>query len=325
VRRAAAKDGRQALQHIGILAHPLRPGAGSVGEQVEAFLGSCGIHVWRHTIWETDTVTPLVTGSDLVIAIGGDGTMLRAARLCAPADVPVFGINTGRLGFLTETSGADDTWKVAIEQLLAGHYWIEQRMMLTSEAWRGAELLFKGDALNDVVISRGLAARSIFLELFIDGGWATTYHADGLIVATPTGATAYALAVGGPILAPELKNILITPIAPHLSMDRSMVLAEGATVEVVIPPDTMIDVALTVDGENSAVLNAGARVLVRASEQHSHFVRLRERNYFYRSLLDRMEPRFGGQRTHKDVPMLLSATVPPNDSKPMSGNKDQKE
>ncbi|MHB8753053.1 MAG: NAD(+)/NADH kinase [Aggregatilineales bacterium] len=303
-RSLAAKDGTQPLQRIGILAHPLRPGAGQVSEQVEAFLRACGLNVWRHTTWESETVTPLVADSDLVIAIGGDGAMLRAARLCAPADVPVFGINTGHLGFLTESSGADESWKAAIKQLLAGNFWIEQRMMITSEAWHGGQLLCRGDALNDVVISRGTVARSVFLELYIDGGWTTTYHADGLIIATPTGATAYALAVGGPILPPELKNILVSPIAPHLSMDRSMVLAEGAAVEVIITPDTTIDVVLTVDGENTAILSAGDRVLVRASEQHSHFVRLRERNYFYRSLLDRMEPRIGGQHTHEDHPYI---------------------
>jgi NAD+ kinase len=229
--------------------------------------------------------------------------------------VPVFGINTGRLGFLTETSGADNSWNAALEQLLAGHYWIEKRMMITSEAWRSTDLLCKEDALNDVVI-RGREARSIFLELYIDGGWATTFHADGLVVSTPTGSTAYSLAVGGPILPPELKNILISPIAPHLSMDRSMVLAEGATVEVLIPRDTSIDVTLTVDGENTGTLNSGARVVVRASDQHSHFIRLRERNYFYRSLLDRMEPRVGGHHTHADTPGHPSIELSPDDTKP---------
>ncbi len=301
-RSLAAKDGLQPLQRIGILAHPLRPGAGEVSEQVEAFLLASGLNVWRRTMSEPELITPLVADSDLVIAIGGDGTMLRAARLCAPADVPVFGINTGHLGFLTETNGADGSWKAAITQLLAGNFWIEQRMLITSEAWHDGQLLSRGDALNDVVISRGTVARSVFLDLYIDSGWTTTYHADGLIIATPTGATAYALAVGGPILPPELKNILISPIAPHLSMDRSMVLAEGATVEVIITPDTTIDVVLTVDGENTAILNAGDRILVRASDKHSHFVRLRERNYFYRSLLDRLEPRIGGRTIHNDHP-----------------------
>src|SRR5262249_30744762 len=156
------------------------------------------IETWSRTTWEKDAVAPLIQGSDLVIAIGGDGAMLRAARVCAAAKVPVFGINTGHLGFLTETSPAG--WEHSLEYLLRGDYWIEERMMLRAEAWRADELLVRSgapDALNDVVISRGASARSILLELYIDDGWATTYNADGLIISTPTGSTAYALAVGG--------------------------------------------------------------------------------------------------------------------------------
>jgi NAD+ kinase len=141
------------------------------------------------------------------------------------------------------------------------------------------------------VVSRGAIAKLVRLEAYIDGGWATTYYCDGLIIATPTGSTAYALAVGGPILPPELKNILLAPVAPHLSMDRPMVLSQGATVEVVVEPHTLIEVTITVDGEMVADLQAADRVIVRSSDHVSRFVRLRERNYFYRSLLDRLEPR----------------------------------
>jgi len=300
------------VQRIGILTHPLRPGAGPVREQLDALLQANGITTWqRSTAENNSTLLPLVPDSDLVIAIGGDGTMLRAARICAPADVPVFGINTGRLGFLTETSGADDSWREAIATLLAGHYWIEQRMMLTTEVWRNGAMIVQSDALNDVVVSRSMVARSVYLDLYIDGGWTAEYHVDGLIIATPTGSTAYALAAGGPILPPELKNLLIAPVAPHLSMDRSIVLAEGATVEIVIAPDTLIDVVMTVDGESDAALQPGDRVIVRASEQHSHFIRLRERNYFYRSLLDRMEPRIRARQMPTDH--AVSKVVPPED------------
>lgn len=280
------------MQRIGLLTHPLRPGAGPVGEELDSLLQRRGLTTWQRTIDETnESLLALITGTDLVIAIGGDGTMLRAARLCAPADVPVFGINTGRLGFLTETSGADDSWKAAVETLLSGNYWIEKRMMITAEVWRAGVLQVTSEALNDVVVSRSMVARSVYLDLYIDGGWTAEYHVDALIVATPTGSTAYALAAGGPILPPELNNLLVAPVAPHLSMDRSIVLSEGATVEILVAPDTLIDVVMTVDGESDAALQPGDRVLVRASEQHSHFIRLRERNYFYRSLLDRMEPR----------------------------------
>jgi NAD+ kinase len=299
------------VQRIGILTHPLRPGAGPVREQLDALLQTRGISTWqRSTSDDNSTLVPLIADSDLVIAIGGDGTMLRAARTCAPAHVPVFGINTGRLGFLTETSGADDSWRAAIETLLDGHYWIEQRMMITAEVWRNGTMIVRADALNDVVVSRSMVARSVYLDLYIDGGWTAEYHVDGLIIATPTGSTAYALAVGGPILPPELKNLLIAPVAPHLSMDRSIVLAEGATVEIVLAPDTLIDVVMTVDGESDAALQPADRVIVRASEQHSHFVRLRERNYFYRSLLDRMEPRIRARQMPTDQTVPKIGTAP---------------
>jgi NAD+ kinase len=276
------------FQHVGILAHPLRPGTAPLAEAVARSLESHGITSWVRTSWDAMRARPLVRGSDLVIAIGGDGAMLRAARVCAPENVPVLGINTGHLGFLTEVS--PEEWDRGLAALVAGRYWIEQRMMVCCEVRRGDQSLASSDALNDVVISRGAIAKSVQLETYIDGGWATTYHCDGLIIATPTGSTAYALAVGGPILPPELKNILVIPVAPHLSMDRPLVLSQGAMVEVVVDPHTMAEVVLTVDGELLTSLESSDRVLVRASGSVSRFVRLRERNYFYRSLLDRLEP-----------------------------------
>ncbi|HML22711.1 MAG TPA: NAD(+)/NADH kinase [Aggregatilinea sp.] len=279
----------QPLRRIGILAHPLRQGTAPIAQDIARWIEAHDIETWMRTAWDASRAQPLVENTDMVIAIGGDGAMLRAARVCAPEHVPVLGVNTGHLGFLTEISPED--WQTALETLLRGEYWLENRMMLRCEVrQRGVELTH-GDALNDVVISRGAIARSVRLETYIDGGWATTYHGDGLIVATPTGSTAYALAVGGPILPPELKNILVVPIAPHLSMDRPMVLAQGSTIEVVVDPQSLTEVVLTMDGELIASLESGDQVVVRASESVGQFVRLRERNYFYRSLLDRLEPR----------------------------------
>jgi len=283
------------FKRIGILAHPLRPGAGEVGKQLRTALERRGCNVWLRTAWTPEEALPLVAEADLVIAIGGDGAMLRTARLCAQHDRPVFGINTGHLGFLTEVSG--DAWDDALDALLADHYWVEQRMLITCTVERaGLPTEEVGDALNDVVISRGAAARSILLETYIDGGWTTTYNADGLIIATPTGSTAYALAVGGPILPPELKNILVVPVAPHLSLDRPIVLSEGATIQIRISPETQTDVTLTLDGEQIAMLDLNDTVTVRASHRQARFIRLRDRNYFYRSLLDRMEPRIPARR-----------------------------
>jgi NAD+ kinase len=277
------------FNRIGILGHPLRPEAGEICDQVEHSLKLRGVDAWQRKNWDATLISSQIEACDLIIAIGGDGAMLKAARLCAKANVPVFGINAGHLGFLTEVS--PNMWDDALELLLSGNYWVEQRMMIRSEAWRGNTLLNRENALNDVVISRGAVARSVLLETYIDREWATTYNADGLIVATPTGSTAYGLAAGGPILPPELKNILVMPVAAHLSFDRPLVLSEGSTVEVVVAKETQADVVLNVDGDTVTMLQIGDSVVIHASEYLSKFVRLRDHNYFYRSILDRVEPR----------------------------------
>jgi NAD+ kinase len=239
-------------------------------------------------MWNETDVQKQVRESQLVIAIGGDGAMLRAARVCAPYDVPVLGVNMGQLGFLTEVGV--DSWESHLDEVLNGQSWIETRMMICASVVEDGKVVASGDALNDAVITGGIS-RMVQLHTYIDGDWATTYSADALIVATPTGSTAYALAVGGPILPPELHNILIIPVAPHLSMDRPLVLSQGATVEVHPVARRRLEITLNVDGTPLCILRDGQVIRVQASEYSSRFVRLRERNYFYRSLLDRLEPR----------------------------------
>lgn len=278
------------IKRVGILAHPQRPQTAPVAEEIAHYLESRAVRTCVHTHWEESDVVQDVQATEMVIAIGGDGAMLRAARVCAPFGVPVLGINMGQLGFLTEISGANN-WQPSLETVLRGEYWIESRMMLYAALVRGDVTLVSGDALNDVVISRGIAARTIRLETYIDKDWTTTYNADALIIATATGSTAYALACGGPILPPELRNILIVPVAPHLSMDRPIVLAEGSTVDVISTPDNLNEIVLTVDGTMLGEVLPGDTIRIQASQHISRFIRLREKNYFYRSLLDRLEPR----------------------------------
>ena len=278
------------LRTVGVLAHPLRPATTPLAEAIAGSLSARGLEVWVRTGEAIGTIHELSPGTDMVIAIGGDGAMLRAARICAPFGVPVLGVNVGRLGFLTEVTGPQK-WPEALDALLEGSYWIEARMMLAYQAWRGDECLSQGQALNDVVLGRGVVASAVWLETYIDRAWTTTFSADALIIATATGSTAYALAVGGPILPPELRNILVVPVAPHLSMDRPIVVSEGAVIDVFVSPETRTQTVLTVDGMLAANLEPDDRVTVQASEDVSRFVRLRERTYFYRSLLDRLEPR----------------------------------
>ncbi|MAS36937.1 MAG: NAD(+) kinase [Anaerolineaceae bacterium] len=278
------------LRHIGILAHPLRPQTAPVAEQIAQRLQALGVETWLYTKWQEDEVQAAVGKSDLVVAIGGDGAMLRAARVCAPYDVPVLGVNMGQLGFLTEIDDPEN-WDTHIDRLLMGNYWIESRMMVRAQLMRNGSIAERADALNDVVISRRHVTSTVRLEMYIDQDWATTYNADALIIATPTGSTAYALATGGPILPPELLNILVVPVAPHLSMDRPIVLSQGAIVDAIPVPNGRTDVVVSLDGRMLWTLQEGDRVRVQASENTSRFIRMRSRNYFYRSLLDRLEPR----------------------------------
>lgn len=225
-----------------------------------------------------------IAGQDLIVVVGGDGSMLRSGRLAASHGVSVLGVNAGRLGFLAEVQPGE--WPQVLDRVLAGDYWIEERMMLGVELWRDGQCLEAFEALNEAVISRGAVARPVRLKTMIDGGELTTYVADGLIIATPTGSTAYALAAGGPILPPELKNILLIAIAPHLSLDRAIVLAQGATVEVVVR--TEHQAVLTADGHVEMALHDGDRVCVRMSEHLTRFVRVQPTTYFYKSLMARM-------------------------------------
>jgi NAD+ kinase len=240
-----------------------------------------GLAAWIGSTWDEEAVRGEIHDLDLLVTLGGDGSILRAARMACAQQVPVLGVNMGRLGFLTELD--PNEWPTALPRLVAGDYWLEERMMLYAEYHRG-ESCQGYEALNDVVVSRGSLARIVRLETYIDGSYLTTYAADGLIVATATGSTAYALAVGGPILPPELKNILLLPIAPHLSLDRAIVLSQGAIVKVLVRTDHQA--ILTVDGQFEYELVDGDWVSVQASRHTGRFVRLQDRTYFYRTLMD---------------------------------------
>jgi NAD+ kinase len=197
--------------------------------------------------------------------------------------VPILGINHGRLGFLFQVYS--DGWKELIEALLRGEGWIENRMMLRAEHYRVGEQLGAWHALNDVVVSRGQLIRPVELTASVDGLTLATYVADGLIASTPTGSTAYALAAGGPILPPEIRNILLVPIAPHLSVDRAVVLSEGSTVSIAIQSENAV---LSVDGQFPIGLAEDDHVDVRAGDYTARFIRFGDAGYFYRNLTAHM-------------------------------------
>jgi NAD+ kinase len=284
-----AEDARPSdidIARIGVLYHPKIPQTQRVAGAIIDFVAQLNISSWRASTWDEPRVRDQVEFLDLVLVLGGDGSILRTARMVAPHGTPIVGLNMGRLGFLSELTPED--WRAKLPEILAGDFWLEKRLMLRAEAQRGGVTFGEYEALNDVVVSRGSLARMIRVHTHIDGGHLVTYAADGVIVATPTGSTAYALAVGGPILPPELHNILVIPIAPHLSMERAIVLSEGAVVELRISTDH--EAILTVDGQFALALADGDQVVVRANPFQAQFARVQERHYFYKTLMARLRP-----------------------------------
>ncbi len=273
-----------AFGHVGILYHPKLAESRVMAAEIFEYIEGLHASGWVNSSWDEAEVRGHMPSSDLVIVLGGDGSMLRAARLTAPYNIPVLTINMGRLGFLAEVQPAE--WPELVKQAMHGDYWVEKRLMLHAEHRRGSQTINTYEALNEVVISRGQLARVIRLDTYVDQGFLTTYTADGLILSTATGSTAYALAAGGPILPPELENFLLIPLAPHLSLDRAMVLSRGVTVCVEISTDHTA--ALTADGQFEIELENGDQVVCSAGPNVGRFIRLHARNYFYRTLMRRL-------------------------------------
>jgi NAD+ kinase len=273
------------IKRIAIVGHQKLPDMEKEAQEIAAFLNEKGIETQHGFLYDEAIYKRVKQGEfDLLIALGGDGTMLRAGHLGGPSDVPVLGINLGRFGFLLEI--ARDQWRDFLTRMLAGEYWLEKRMMLTAEQWRGDALLGKWDVLNEVVVSRGQIIRPVHITAIVDGRYLTTYVADALIASTPTGSTAYALAAGGPILPPELRNILLVPVAPHLSLDRAIVLAEGSSVTITIEVEHQA--VFSIDGQVPIGLTEDDRVHVYASPHVVKFIRFQDPGYFYRNLTPHM-------------------------------------
>jgi NAD+ kinase len=271
-------------RHVIVVAYSKLPDAISEAAAINSYLEQNGLKSACGIVDDASLRKQVKAGEfDLLIAVGGDGTMLRASHLCAPCNVPILGINVGRLGFLMQFSR--EQWHSALEQLFKGEYWIEKRMMIRAEHGRAGDSLGSWHALNEAVVCRSAAVRPVRISASVDGMQLTNYVADGLIAATPTGSTAYALAAGGPILPPELRNILLVPIAPHLSIDRAVVLSEGSSVTITLRSG---DAILSVDGQIPIGLAEGDIVDVRAGEYAAQFVRFGDRGYFYRNLTAHM-------------------------------------
>ena len=270
-----------------IVTHPSQQAAAEDAVRVLDHLKGLGVdHAFSSSIYDAELKQQLRDGNvDVLIAMGGDGTMLRAGHLVAPLGIPILGINRGRFGFLMEIDQSGCLERM--DELYEGRFRLEERMMLRAVHKRMEEELGEWHVLNEVVVCRGQYVRPIELKASLDGYELARYVADGLIAATPTGSTAYALAVGGPIMPPELRNILIVPVAPHLSVDRPIILEEGARVTIMVR--TSHQAVLSADGQPPILLKDNDTVEVCASEYSAKFVRFQDQGYFYRNLTKYME------------------------------------
>lgn len=273
-------------QKIAVMANPDIPQALDVAQEVGSMIEELGMVSKVGSLYDQRLRETFQSESyDLLIALGGDGTMLRAGHLCAPVGVPLLGINVGHFGFLVELKR--DEWRNILPRLQAGDFRYEERMMLSAHCVHEGQQAVPFDVINDVVVARGKYVRPIEVEAILNGAHIASYVADGLIAATATGSTAYALAAGGPILPPEIRNILLMPVAPHLSVDRAVVLSEGSSV--CIRVHTKHEAVVSVDGQEPVQLASGDCVKVTAHEKSLQMVRFQDPYYFYRNLTAYME------------------------------------
>jgi len=226
-----------------------------------------------------DTVADqnLARNADLILVLGGDGTMIATARTIGDVEVPVIGVNYGGLGYLAEFR--IEEMFAALELILAGNYAVEPRLMLDVELRRGDEVITHNRVLNDVVVNKSALARIIEIETYLNNQFVNSFRADGLIVSTPTGSTAYNLSAGGPIVYPSMNAIVVTPICPFTLSNRPIVVPDDSVIEVRLMTKNE-DVALTLDGQVGFPLQVGDRLAIRKSETTFNLVRPTNRNYF---------------------------------------------
>ncbi len=218
-----------------------------------------------------------IQNSNAVVVLGGDGTMLSASRIIGGKKIPIIGINMGRLGFITEISRSD--LFDMLEQIFSGNYEIEERSMINAQIFRDKQIINEYLGLNDIVIGKGIMAKISDFDLIINNVNVSTIKADGIIVSTPTGSTAYNLSAGGPILHPTLKGLVFTPICPHTLSVRPLVLPDHFIIEIVISSHVR-DIFLTIDGQIGFPLQKNDRVRCRIANEKTYLIAPVSRNYF---------------------------------------------
>lgn len=265
------------IKSVGIVVKLNHEKALQTAEELSEWLGSRGIERISRLSSDARSGGSLEKGTDLLVVLGGDGTMISTARTIGDAEVLVLGVNYGSLGYLTEFR--IEEMFPALESILAGEYAIDRRVMLNAEHIRDGKRLAGGRVLNDVVINKAALARIIEIDVNLNGLFVNSFRADGLIIATPTGSTAYNLSAGGPIIYPSMNAVVITPICPFTLTNRPIVVPDTAEIELKLEHENE-GVVLTLDGQIGYTMKAGDRVLIRKSETTFNLVQPANRNYF---------------------------------------------
>jgi len=270
------------VRKIGICYHPKLSQALDVARRLRDAARPQVKKVWVASAWDDESTARHIEDTDLLISIGGDGTVLRAARAVVPHDVLLLGVNMGRLGFLTEIDESEVLER--LPEILSGGARVEERAILHADLQlpRGAPIPPAGThfhGLNDVVVGRASLGRTVQVSVFVDGSRVADFRADGVIAATATGSTAFALSAGGPILHPEAKEMVVIPLAPHLVPRNALSLPPTAVVDLLLAPHQ--EAVLSVDGENDIQLSGVKVVRVSASDHLARFLRLSHTVDFY--------------------------------------------
>ena len=279
------------IQRVGLIVHTDKPDALRFTREAVEWLQERGLQVNI----EPDIARALgmpeyqcdeaaLCESDLLLAVGGDGTILRASRLAAPREIPILGVHLGRFGFIAQIKPQD--LRTAIARVQAGDFTIEKRLMVRAVAYRNGEPICDALALNDVVVTKGAVARMITLQTFVNDTFLATYSADGLVVATPTGSTAYSLSAGGAIVDPACEVLLLTPICAHTLSARPLILPAEKQVKVVVTADDG-DFHLQADGGETVRLRSGDAVHVFRAQERTHLI-VFDPDEFYTKLRDRL-------------------------------------
>ena len=269
-------DGEKAKK-IGVFCKPKAPSATDILGRLIPWLRKQNYHIFLDTgtaaiINETSSYEKreISQQADLLIVLGGDGTLLSVAQAAHPYNIPILAVNLGSLGFLAEIS-IDELYPT-LENILAGKFEIENRMLLNACIWRNGEKVEDHNVLNDVVINKGAVARVINLQVLVNGQYMTSYRADGLIIATPTGSTAYSLSAGGPIIHPSMHTLVLSPICPFTLTNRSILIPDQSIIQVKLAAE-YDDVRVTLDGQEGYDMRAGDILKIKKTKTSLQLIR----------------------------------------------------